>query len=157
MEANGPVPIYLTLNQNVYGVFGSLVVISDKRQMPIKKGELRADELTFEVHDSADRVVTFPIKLSDMKMTGEASVQGQVSRIWPSLPLRGGGLGGFVQIRGEVTAAFRHLRMCTNRNRITPKRPVLRSYRGTVVLSVEIAPTGMATTLKCCGPWFLTR
>ena len=31
METNGrPVPIYLTLNQNVYGVFGTLVTISER-------------------------------------------------------------------------------------------------------------------------------
>ena len=43
METNGrPVPIYLTLNQNLYGVFGTLVTISDRRQVPIKKAEFRA-------------------------------------------------------------------------------------------------------------------
>jgi len=71
METNGrPVPIYLKLNQNVYGVFGTLVTINDKRQMPIKKAQLRADELTFEIGDNADRLVTFRLKLSDTKMTG---------------------------------------------------------------------------------------
>ena len=92
-------PIYLTLNQNVYGVFGTLVTVSDKRQVPIKKAELRADELTFEVHDNADRLVTFRLKMSDTKMTGEASVQGEVSKVSLSLPGRGGGLAlaGFVQ------------------------------------------------------------
>jgi len=149
MEANGrPVPIYLTLNQNVYGVFGTLVTISDKRQVPIKKAELRADELTFEVHDNADRLVTFRLKLSDMKITGEASVQGQVSRVWLSLPPRGAGPGGFVQdARGggrgvsAPTLAYKEEPDYTEEARTA-------KLQGTVVLSVEIDPTGTATNIR---------
>jgi hypothetical protein len=35
----------------------------------------------FETHDNADRVVNFHLKLADKTITGEASVEGQISKI----------------------------------------------------------------------------
>ena len=88
METNGRrVPIYLTLKQNDDGVSGTVVTGSDTRQVPIQKAEFRGDELAFEVHDNLDRLVSFRLKLSDTKRTGEANVQGQVSKVSLSHPV----------------------------------------------------------------------
>jgi len=63
METNDSrVPIDLTLTQNGDGVSGTVVTGNDTTQVPIEKAEFREDDLTFEVHDNADRLVTFRLK-----------------------------------------------------------------------------------------------
>jgi TonB family protein len=157
METNGRgVPIYLTLKQNDDGPSGSVVTGNDTRQVPIQNAELRGDELAFEVRDNADRLVTFRLKLSDMKMSGEASVQGQISKVSLSLPGRGGGQaikGGFIQsaqgqgvfrVGGGVSAPtllYKEEPDYTEEARAA-------KLQGTVVLYVEINPTGTATNKK---------
>jgi TonB family protein len=157
METNGSrVPISLTLNQNGDGVSGTVVTGSDTRQVPIQKAELRGDELTFEVRDNADRLVNFRLKLSNMTMAGEASVQGQVSKVSLSLPARGGGQsikGGFIQsaqgrgvfrVGGGVSAptlVYKEEPDYTEEARAA-------KLQGTVVLYVEIDPTGKAINIR---------
>ena len=115
--------------------------------MPIKKAELRADELTFEVHDNADRLVTFRLK-SDTKMTGEAGVQGQASKVRLSLAPRGAGPGGFVQnARGGGRGASAPTLLYKEEPDYTEEARAAK-LQGTVVLSVEIDPTGTATNFK---------
>jgi len=127
---------------------GTLVTISDKRQMAIKKSELRADELTFEVHDNTDRLVIFRLNLSAMNMTGEAAVQGQSFEGLAVTAASWRGLGGFVQNarRGDGGASAPTLVYKEEPDYTEEARAG--KVPGTVVLSVEIDPTGTATKIK---------
>jgi TonB family protein len=157
MEKNSSrVPIYLTLNQNGDRVSGTVLTGNETRQVPIQKAELRGDELAFEVHDNADRLVNFRLKLSDMTMTGEASVQDQVSRVSLSLPAHGGGQaikGGFIQ-SGRGGGVFRvggGVSAPTLMYKVEPEyteEARAAKLQGTVVLYVEIDPTGKAINIR---------
>jgi TonB family protein len=151
METNGRrVPIYLTLKQNDDGVSGTVVTGSDTRQVPIQKAELRGDELVFEVHDNVDRLVNFRLRLSNMTMTGEANVQGQVSKVSLSHPVGGAGVSlqtapvGVLRVGGGVSAP-------TVVYKVEPdytEEARAAKLQGTVVLTVEVDPTGTATNIK---------
>ena len=91
-------------------------------------------------------------------MAGEASVQGHVSKISLSLPPRGGGPGGFVQNarRGDIIdeSAAPRLGVVSAPTLLYKEEPDYTEearaakLQGTVVLSVEIDPTGTATNIK---------
>ena len=155
METNGRrVPIYLTLKQNDDGVSGTVVTGADTRQAPIQKAELRGDELSLEVHDNVDRLVNFRLKLADMTMTGEASVQGQVSKVSMSRPVGGAAisLGGFGQTAREgVFRVGGGVSAPTLVYKVEPdytEEARAAKLQGTVVLTVEIDPTGTATNIR---------
>ena len=65
--SDGPVPIYLTLNrqpsdqarQHAEAVTGTLATAVESETVPIEKGEIQGDKLTFEIHDKAGEIVTF--------------------------------------------------------------------------------------------------
>jgi TonB family protein len=153
METNGgPMPIYLNLNQNSDGVSGTVVTSTDARQVPIEKAEFRGDELAFEVHDNANRLVNFRLKLADMTMTGAATVQGQVSRVSLSNANRGTAADGSPRTTGDrvykVGGGVSPPRLLY---RVAPgftKEARAAKLYGTVVLYVEIDPTGRATNFK---------
>lgn len=151
METNGrKVPIYLTVKQNDDGVSGTVVTGSDAKQVPIQKAELRGDELAFEVHDNVDRLVNFRLKVSDMTMTGEANVQGQVSKVSLSHPVRDVANSlqtareGVLRVGGGVSAP-------TLVYKVEPdytEEARAAKLQGIVVLTVEIDPTGTATNIR---------
>jgi TonB family protein len=157
METNGrEVPIYLTLTQNGNAVSGAVVTGKETRQVRIEKVEFHDDELAFEVHDNVDRVVNFRLKLSETTMTGEATVQGQVSKVSLSLPAQGGQQaikGGFIQ-SGRGGGVFRAgggvsapILMYKVEPEYTEEARAAK-LQGTVVLYVEIDPTGKAINIR---------
>jgi TonB family protein len=151
--SGGPVPIFLTLNQNSYGISGRLVTGKDKNEVRIEKAEFSGDELAFEVHDNANRLVQFRLKLADMTMRGEAIVQGQSMKVFLSLPSNGGtapvgpGQGvekGVFKVGGGVSAPTLVFKVDPDYT----EEARAAKLEGTVVLYVEIDVTGTATNLR---------
>jgi TonB family protein len=144
METGGDsIGIFLTLNRYGPDLSGTMATLDEPRPVPIEKGEVHEDRLTFEVRevrDNAGRIFNFRLAFTDGRISGEASVGDQVSKVTLSqAPIAyypiAGGLG--------------------------PQRPVLLSkvepeyteearvakLQGTVVLKVEIDPNGTPTDI----------
>jgi hypothetical protein len=75
------VPMYLNLNQHGQGVSGTVVIAGGRGQLPIRNAQIHSDELNFEVHDNANRTVTFHLALMADLISGEASVGDQISKV----------------------------------------------------------------------------
>jgi hypothetical protein len=78
---NGPVRLYLTLDQHDGQVSGTVATEDDTRQVAIEKPEVRGDVLTFEVHDNANRVVSFRLALTTLALSGDAGTEDRRSRV----------------------------------------------------------------------------
>ena len=177
METNGSrVPVYLTLNQQDSKWAGSVATGNDAKQVPIENAELDADKLVFEVHDNVGRLVKFRLTLTGAALTGESTVEGQNSKVSLSRPAvvsvdgrvgsgsgkrsgagsswgdrapggSGGGqaLGpGVYRVGGGVSAPV--LIHKTEPEYTEEARAA--KYQGTVLLYVEIDPSGNATNIK---------
>jgi TonB family protein len=145
-------PIYLSIDQNSDGISGTVVTGKDKMPVPIEKAEFHDDELAFEVHDNANRLVNFRLKLANMTMTGEATVQGQVSRVSLSNANRGTGPDGSPRSAGDrvykVGGGVSPPRLLYRVEPGYTKEARAAKLYGTVVLYVEIDPTSRATNFK---------
>ena len=80
-SASGPIRIFLTVDQHDQGVSGTVSTEDETNQVPIEKPELRGDVLTFQVHDNANRILKFRLTLTSLVLTGEAGIDGQLSRV----------------------------------------------------------------------------
>jgi len=141
MEINGSAfPFSLTLNQPGDAITGAISSVTDPKPVPIEKAKLQGEELTFEVHDNANRIVTFRLKLAESRLTGEADAGGQVSKI--SLALVG--TGGTFRVGGGITAP-------TLIRKVEPEyseEARAAKFQGTVLLYAEVDPSGKATNIK---------
>jgi TonB family protein len=137
METNGsPIGIVVTLNQHGQELSGAVATSDDSEPAPIENAQVRGDIVTFEMHDSANRIVKFRLALTDGRMSGEVSVGDRVSKVVLSpaadsgfYPIAGG-LGKspplpLKKVEPEYTEEARAARV-----------------QGTIVLQVEIDPSG---------------
>jgi TonB family protein len=163
IETSGSrVPIYLTLNQNDGRITGSVATGTALKQLPVEKTELREDQLSFEVHDNARRLMQFRLTLTDGVLGGEATVGSQVSKV--GVVPAGGGWGGRLEpASGSVgsgvgvgvgSAVFRVGGGVSAPVLIHKVEPEYTEeargakYQGTVSLYAEISPDGTATNVR---------
>jgi TonB family protein len=141
METNGSrVPVHLTLNQHGQELSGTVAAGDDVKPESIENPAIHGDELTFDVHDNANRIVTFRLTHTNFVLTGEASAGGQVSRVSLSTPAK----GGVFRVGGGVSAP-------SLIHKVEPEyteEARAAKHQGTVLLYVEIDPNGNATNIK---------
>ena len=163
------VPVYLTLNRHGQEVSGTMATGDETRQVPIEKAEVQGDDLTFEVHDNAGRIVMFRLSLTSAVISGEAKAGSQTSKVSLSTSARGVSVGfgsgsgnrvgsgvgsgvgssegignGVFRVGGGVSAPVLV-------RKVDPEYTAeARSakYQGTVTLYTEIDPNGKATNIK---------
>jgi len=79
METNGSrVRIYVTINQHDQEISGTVATGDEARPVPIEKAEMHGDQVMFEVHDNANRIVKFRLSLTGAVLGGEAAAGDQV-------------------------------------------------------------------------------
>jgi TonB family protein len=164
-------PIYVTLSEHDGTVTGSVATGANARSVAIENAELRNGELSFQVHDNANRVMQFRLTLTDGVLGGEASVGGQVSKV--AVVQAGGGVGMRIEPNGTIgggsgggmgiaSGAASALPAGVNRVGGGVSAPQLiykkdpdyteearkANYQGTVLLYAEITPDGRATNIK---------
>ena len=150
-------------------VSGTVATGDGTRPVPIEDATFTNDELSFEVHDNANRLVRFRLTLNGGALTGEARVGDQVSQV--SLSISPGGVSvtfgsgsgdrvgssvgsgagsgegfgnGVYRVGGGVSAPVLL-------HKVDPEyteEARAAKYEGTVVLYVEIDPTGTPTNIK---------
>jgi TonB family protein len=152
------VPIYLTVNVNNEGkITGFVATGRDTKQVPIEKGELRGEGLSFEAHDNANRLMQFRLALNGGVLGGEATVGGQVSKI-AVVPISGqgdrvgsgtagtsvgSGFGSGPPIGGVTPPTLLH----KTEPEYTEEAKAAK-FQGTVVPYIEVGPDGTATNIK---------
>lgn len=131
--SEGPIPVYLIVNQDEGKVSGSAATDTMPKAAPIENAEIRDDELSFEIHDDRNRVIQFRLKLADTALRGEATVGTQVSKVALSRPIPGKMTAPTLiyKVEPEYTEEGRSARV-----------------EGTVVLYAEIAPDGTAKNIR---------
>jgi TonB family protein len=177
METNGSrVRIFLTLNlfQPSTGgqthapiVSGTVATGDETKPVPIEKGDIQGDTVSFEVHDNAGRIVKFRLSLNGTMLGGDAEAGGQVSKVSMSNPRVQIGLGAGDRVRpgadngsagegvflsgpnvyrvgGGVSAPV----VISKKDPEYSEEARSANYQGTVLLSVEIDPNGTATNIK---------
>jgi TonB family protein len=107
--------------------------------MPIEKAEIHGDDVTFEVHDNAGRVVGLRFSLIASVLRGEVEVGGQISKVSlfnadRNVYKTGNGVSAPVVIRKVGPAYTEEARRA--------------KFEGMVLLSAEIDPNGTATNIK---------
>jgi TonB family protein len=159
IETNGsPIPFFLTVSHQESRIVGLVATGTEAKQTPIERPQVEGDNLTFEVPDNAGRVVQFRLSLTGGRIIGESTVGGQTSKVGLS---RGGGIGagggGFrspLPVEGSRPGVYRVGGGVTAPALIYKTEPEYTEearqakYQGTVLLYVEIEPTGMATNIK---------
>lgn len=185
METNGSrVRIFVALDkfqaqcaglQCAQSVSGTVATGDETKTVPIEKGGIQGDILTFEVHDNAGRIVKFRLSLTgffehgiDVQrvLSGEAEAGGQISKVSVSNPANiqiglgsgnriGSGVGiGSSSGEGVGAGVYRVGGGVSAPVVISKKDPDYSEearaakYQGTVLLSVEIDPNGDATNIK---------
>ena len=78
--------LYLVLHQQDEEVSGTVAYEDDTRQVPILKGQLHGDVLTFEVHDNPTRIVKFRLTVTASGMTGQAAYEDRTAKVTLSRP-----------------------------------------------------------------------
>jgi TonB family protein len=154
------VPIYLTVNVNNEGkITGFVATGRDTKQVPIEKGEPRGEELSFEIHDNANRLMLFRLALNGGVLGGDATVGGQVSKI-AVVPVSGqgdrvgSGASGTSVGSGFGSGPFRVGGGVTPPTLLHKTEPEYTEeakaakFQGTVVLYIEVGPDGTATNIK---------
>ncbi len=175
IETNGSrVRIFVTLNlfQPSTGglqyrpiVSGTVATGDETKPVPIEKGDIQGDTVSFEVHDNAARLVTFRLSLTGAGLGGEAEVGGQISKVSLSTLARskvGSGSGdrigpgtpdgaisnsagpGVYRVGGGVSAPV----VISKKDPEFSEEARSAKFQGTVVLAVEIDPSGNATNIK---------
>jgi TonB family protein len=161
IDTNGsPIPFFLTVSHQESRIVGLVATGSEAKQTPIERPHAEGDNLTFEVPDNAGRVVQFRLSMAGGSITGESTVGGQTSKVSLS---RGGGIGigvgggGFrspLPVEGSRPGVYRVGGGVTAPALIYKTEPEYTEearhakYQGTVLLYVEIEPTGMPTNIK---------
>jgi TonB family protein len=171
-ETNGSrVRIYVTLNQHNQEISGTVATGDEARPVPIEKAEMLGDQVMFEVHDNANRIVKFRLSLTGAVLGGEAAAGDQVSRVSMSTPTKGEAMvgpigsgsgdrvpsgvgsgvgsgegvgGGVYRVGGGVSAPVLIYKVEPD---YTEEARAAKS-QGTVLLYVEIDPNGTATNIK---------
>jgi hypothetical protein len=136
----------VTLSQRGQELSGTVATSEDTMRTPIEAAQVGGDgvtgdgaigdRVTFEMHDAANRLVRVRLQLTNGRMIGEASVDGQIAKVGLSpatdagfYPIAGGLLGTrpvlIRQVPPEYTVEAREARV-----------------EGTVVLQVVIDPGG---------------
>ena len=137
VETNGSrIAILVTLNQQGQGLSGFVTTSVDTSPSPIEKAEVRGDTVTFEVHDDANRIVTFRLALTNGLLSGETSVGDRVSKI----ELSPASDTGFYPIAGGLLPSPPLLLKQVEPGYTEEARAA--KVQGTVVLQVEIDPSG---------------
>src|SRR5689334_22985730 len=73
VETNGSrVPIYLILNRHDGSITGTVATGSSSKQQPMENPDLRGDHLSFETHDSSNRLMLYRLTLTDGVLGGES-------------------------------------------------------------------------------------
>jgi len=143
METNGGrVGVVVTLKQQGQELSGAVATSGDTNPAPIEKAAMQGDTVTFEVHDNANRILKFRLTLTDGLLSGESSVGDQVSKV----TLEAAADAGFYPIAGGLGTSAPVLI-----KKIEPEyTDAARAARvqGTVVMEVEIDPSGQATHFK---------
>jgi hypothetical protein len=74
METDGGrIGIVVTLSQHGQELSGVVATSDDSEPAPIENAAIRGDTVTFEMRDTADRIVKFRLALTDGLMSGEVS------------------------------------------------------------------------------------
>ena len=177
MESNGGrVRIFVTLNlfdpstgeqQHAPLVSGTVATGDEAKPVPIEKGEIQGETVTFQVHDNAGRIVKFKLSMTGAVLGGEAEVGGQTSKVSISRSGIGVGIGsgsgdrlrpgvgtgigsgegvgaGVYKVGGGVSAPVVI-------HKVDPEyteEARTAKYQGTVLLSVEIDPNGTVTNIR---------
>jgi TonB family protein len=132
--------IVVTLNQHGQELSGSVATGNDTNPAPIEKAEVRGDTVTFEMHDDANRIVKFRLALTDGLMSGEISVGDLVSKV----VLSPASDAGFYPIAGGLLSSPPLLLRKVEPGYTEEARA--EGVQGTVVLQVEIDPSGKVGT-----------
>jgi TonB family protein len=141
VEINGSrVGIVVTLNQQGQELSGSIATSDDTNPSPIEKGELRGDTVTFQMSNGAKRIVRFRLALTDGLLSGETSVGDQVSKV----VLSPASDAGFYPIAGGLGSSRPVLLKQVEPGYTEEARAA--KVQGTVVLQVEIDPSGKVAT-----------
>jgi TonB family protein len=127
--------IVVTLSQHGRELSGSVATSDDTSPSPIENAVIQDDTVTFEMHDNANRIVTFRLALTDGLMRGEVSLGDQVSK----LELSSAADSGFYPIAGGLSSPPLLLRQVEPA--YTEEARAARVH-GAVVLQVEIDPSG---------------
>jgi TonB family protein len=159
LETNGrPVPVYLKVTRQDGKLTGSIATGTDAKFAPIDRLAVDGETLTFEVRDNAGRLVHFRLTLSGDQLSGESKVGDETSKAILSRA-GGGGWGsrgpltsrpaepsreGVCRVGGGVSAPAL---LEKTEPEYTEQARAAR-YQGTVLLYIEIDPTGKATNIK---------
>jgi len=130
-----PVPVVLTLIQDRQ-LSGVIATGNDRKHLLIKHLQLNGDQLTFEVHDNANRIMKFRLEFKDMRLSGEVDVGGEVALVTLSRPLFAGDK--------SVTAPV----LVHKVNPVYTKEARKAKVEGTVFLYAEISREGVATNIE---------
>lgn len=176
METNGGrVRIFVKLDrfqaqcaglQCSQSVSGTVATNDETKPVPIEKGDIQGDTVSFLVHDNAGRIVKFRLSLTGLLLVGEAEAGGQISKVSVSNPANvqigfgsggrigsgvGSGVGtnqglgpGVYRVGGGVSAPV----AISKKDPEYSEEARSAKYQGTVLLSVEIDPNGDATNIK---------
>jgi len=131
---DGPISVYLRVNQDDGKLSGSAAIDPMKKGAPLENAEIRGDELSFEIHDDLNRAVRFRLTLAGTSLGGEATVGTEVSKVTLLRPDRGSKMTAPVlihQVEPEYTKEARTAKV-----------------EGTVALYAEIAPDGTAKNVR---------
>src|SRR4051812_30964066 len=73
--------VSLKLQQQGDTISGTLAYQDETRQIAIEKPELDRNQLTFQIHDNKNRVVSFRLTLGDDTLSGEARSADRVAEV----------------------------------------------------------------------------
>jgi|SRR5579871_738802 len=158
METNGGrVRIFVTLDRFQGGcagiqcsqtVSGTVATGDETNPVAIEKATIQNNTLTFEIHDNANRLVKFRLTLAGNVLGGEAEVDGQISTVSlynPVIPSVEPQVGIRVYRVGDGVSAPVVI------SKVDPEyseQARTARYEGTVLLSIEVDPTGTARNVK---------
>jgi TonB family protein len=129
--------IVLTLRQSGQQLSGTVATSDNTIPEPIERVEVRDDVVTFEVHETPNRVVKYRLDLIDGRMTGEISVGDLVFKVELSPAVN----AGFYPIAGGDLARTQPALIRQVQPEYTDEARAAR-VQGTVVLRLEIDPAG---------------
>ncbi len=148
MEGTGgrPVSIYLTLVQRGRLVSGTMAAEEHGKQAAIERAEVRDDRLTFEVREGRSEVTTFDLTFTvngpptvdrEIALEGTATARGQVLEV------------ALYPFNGMYTDGGRGMSAPVLVHKVEPRYTEEArgaGIQGTVLLQVEIEPTGKVST-----------
>jgi TonB family protein len=137
IETNGSrIGVVVTLSQHGEELTGAVTTSDNTNPAPIEKAKIQGDSVTFEVHDGANRIVSFRLALTDGLMSGEVSAGDRVSKV----VLSPASDAGFYPIAGGLLSPPPLLIRQVEPGYTEDARAA--KIQGTVVLQVEIDPSG---------------